>query len=70
MDPNANLKEQLDLVRAINQIRDNCGADGSYTDAQLTALAGYAERLAELVEAMDGWIRKGGFLPKEWTRNE
>lgn len=25
-------------------------------------------RLAELAEALDGWISKGGFLPAAWAR--
>jgi hypothetical protein len=25
-------------------------------------------KLAELVEALDKWISKGGFLPKAWAR--
>jgi hypothetical protein len=25
-------------------------------------------RLAELVEAMDGWLSAGGFLPEAWRR--
>lgn len=25
-------------------------------------------RLAELVLAMDNWLRGGGFLPKDWSR--
>lgn len=29
-----------------------------------------AERgdIAELVEALDGWLRKGGFFPKRWDK--
>src|SRR5438309_721184 len=27
-----------------------------------------AMTIAELVEALDGWIRKGGFLPTDWER--
>lgn len=26
------------------------------------------ERLIELVEALDGWLAKGGALPKSWRR--
>jgi hypothetical protein len=31
---------------------------------------GKGERLAELVLAMDGWLRKGGFLPKDWQHKD
>lgn len=27
-----------------------------------------ADRLAELVLAMDGWLKRGGFLPKAWAK--
>lgn len=26
-----------------------------------------ARRLADLFEAMDDWLKKGGFIPKEWV---
>lgn len=26
------------------------------------------ERLADLMEALDEWLSKGGFLPKAWQR--
>ena len=53
MDPNANLQEQLQLADLI--------LDGLGTRAN-------AERLAELVVALDEWIAKGGFLPSKWLR--
>lgn len=28
-----------------------------------------AQRLAELVESLDGWIRSSGFLPPPWGEN-
>jgi hypothetical protein len=53
MDPNANLKEQREIAK---RILSDDGEDTGYD----------AVRLAELVEALDEWIMKGGFLPKEW----
>jgi hypothetical protein len=53
MDPNANLDEMLQLARLIDVGED------SWVPEQ-------AERLAELVVAMDGWLRKGGFRPARW----
>lgn len=53
MDPNANLKEQIEISKRI--------LEGEERD-------GDAERLAELVESLDGWIAKGGFLPARWAR--
>ena len=68
MDPNANLKEQLDLVEEINDIRNHCFDDGTYNDAQAEELQQIAVRLAELIEALDAWIKMGGFLPKLWIK--
>ena len=28
-----------------------------------------AEDLAENIDALDGWLSRGGFLPVEWTNN-
>ena len=54
MDPNENLEEQRDLSEALVE-----SSDEEETQAQ-------SNRLAELVESLDGWIMKGGFLPTEW----
>ena len=53
MDPNSNLTEQLRLAEKM--LRDPAiNPDDS-------------ERLAEIVLALDGWIRGGGFLPDGWN---
>ena len=52
MDPNANGAE---TIRLAHDILNDPDAD---TDAA---------RLAELVEALDGWISKGGYLPSAFT---
>lgn len=57
MDPSANLAEQRRLVALLL-------ADGAFGVAGRAA----AERLAELVEALDAWITKGGALPEAWAR--
>ena len=54
MDPDANLAELCELARIIIE------ADEDEVDAA------DARRLAELVEALDGWITGGGFLPARW----
>jgi hypothetical protein len=54
MDPNANLERQLILAQ---RIVDSYNEDGLKVDA---------EELADLVLALNEWIKKGGFLPKEW----
>lgn len=57
MDPNANLEEQLKLARHVIDRDDEEPVD----DADV-------ERLAELVVALDTWVRGGGFLPRAWKR--
>lgn len=52
MDPDENLREQLDI------------AYGIIAAPRLERRED--ERLAELVLALDEWIKKGGFLPKAW----
>ncbi len=56
MDVDENLREQLELANRIID-RHNGGepADESEVD-----------RLAELILALDEWIRKGGMLPRRW----
>jgi len=53
MDPDANLAEQLKLSRLITLGE---------------AIASDIERLAELIETLDEWLRNGGFLPRAWTK--
>lgn len=53
MDPNANLIEQVQLAESLVEA-ENESAD--------------ANRLAELVLALNLWILRGGFLPKSWER--
>ena len=56
MDPNSNLKEQLHLAQHIINTDDP------------TVRVGAAIRLAELVEALDEWLRRGGFRPAAWEQ--
>lgn len=57
MDPQANLNEQLEISTRLLS---------SDVDEEETMRLAY--RLAELVLALDEWIRKGGFLPDAWAR--
>jgi hypothetical protein len=58
MDPDANLKEQLEIAKNILGAVDHGG----------TLDEDDVVRLAELVEGLDEWIRGQGFLPKRWSR--
>lgn len=52
MDPKVNVQEQVEIANRILN-REDAGADPDSDQ----------ERLAELVLALDGWRRKGGFDP-------
>lgn len=69
MDPDTNLKEQREIAREIQAIWDDCNEDGTLTVSQMVVISEKAGRLAELVEALDGWISRGGFLPAAWNRS-
>lgn len=58
MDPDANLKEQLRLVRRLS----------AQIDSDHEPDAGDVDRLCELVRSLDEWIAGGGFLPERWSR--
>ena len=60
MDPEANLKETRELCKKIYKNYEDPDSNGVDQDD--------AARLVELVEAMDGWLSKKGFLPKDWQR--
>lgn len=63
MDPNANLDETLELVRSIKRTVDNADPDTGHCVIDPID----ADRLAELVDALDGWIVAGGVLPARWV---
>lgn len=58
MDPNANLKEMLQLATTMQEDYDDEEGNGIDQDD--------ANRLAELVQSLNRWIMMGGFLPKDW----
>jgi hypothetical protein len=68
MDPNANLAEQRTLAARLLELpADNLG---NYTQAEQSEAYFASLRLAELVEALDGWIKAGGFLPSAWKGHD
>lgn len=61
MDPNACLTELLALSRQIQDVADSGEPmDGACAIQDLS-------RVTELVQALDGWIGQGGFLPVRWA---
>jgi hypothetical protein len=64
MDPDANIAEQLRLVETINEL------DGAMGIENMRELETAAFRLAELVDALDGWLVGGGAKPTRWTHQK
>lgn len=62
MDPN----ETLRRLRELLSTRQNLDDDDQDNDQELIRVG---DDIAELVEALDTWLTKGGFLPAAWTRN-
>jgi hypothetical protein len=61
MDPNAALRELRALATELNDdARIWDGTDG------LLEHKDKADRAAELIAALDGWLSNGGFLPERW----
>lgn len=55
MDPDSTLDELLDLT---GPLLDPGDADPEPATAS---------RIAELVDALDGWLLTGGYLPRRWA---
>jgi hypothetical protein len=60
MDPDAALNELRELA---GRLRDP-GPEQVLDDLEDVG------RMAELVEALDGWLSRGGFLPAAWQGGE
>jgi hypothetical protein len=58
MDPDACLKEIREIKKEIL-----CG------NVILADMEHVSDRLAELIDTLDYWITRGGFLPKDWWCN-
>ena len=58
MDPNETLRR---LRASANDIADAFDRDEEIASADAAELASY-------VQALDEWLSKGGFLPKEWEK--
>ena len=60
MNPDQTLADLRDLVTRVH--------NSLYTPNDLHGM-GAAEDFAELFEALDNWISRGGFLPECWRLN-
>jgi hypothetical protein len=61
MDPNATLKRIREISKRITGILDS-----EYIHAG-NEMLDLASELAELTTALDEWLSKGGFFPRDWT---
>jgi len=69
MDLNANLKEQREIAARIIAAADAWDGTPQSQAVGVVSVAvvlADAERLAELVQALDGWLSRGGFQPAAW----
>ena len=62
MDPDATLEELLEISESTIKLSES----EKFPDIEPTEVELFACRSAELVQALDEWIRKGGFLPRRW----
>jgi hypothetical protein len=62
MDPTQYLKEIREMVSELLK-RDN--SDPRQLDASISDM----EDLVPAIDALDQWLIRGGFLPKQWEEN-
>lgn len=62
MDPDKTLEQIREEIRKLRRWMRH----PSYSDHDNRLSE--AEELVDLVEALDGWLTKGGFLPKDWNK--
>lgn len=60
MDPNVNYNRQIELAKRIQYAEDH----GHRMNLE------WVSELAELVVALNQWVRTGGFVPKPFERSE
>lgn len=72
MDPNATLAQIRKLLAEIEEENKEYWSDPA-NDADPDACASHYDTVSDLrgdiadcVEALDGWLTKGGFLPDDW----
>lgn len=71
MDPKANLEEQIELSRKIQELIDtHTDERGDLPEGVAEEITDLANRLAELVEALHSWRSKGGYDPYTEDRDE
>lgn len=67
MDPEACLKELLELNAEVGDFMDEPDEDVDGNFQLPEEMAGKVNDLVDHVAALNGWLEKGGFLPKDWA---
>lgn len=67
MDPDVTLRRLRELAGEIEAIADKPTEAGAAHAAAQSSLASLSAELAELFDALDDWILRGGFLPAAWA---
>jgi hypothetical protein len=72
MDPDACLKELLELKEKVVEFLEACESDFDVLrDVDSVLVDDFLVDVNELcnhVESLDGWMKKSGFLPKKWQK--
>ncbi len=66
MDPDANLEEQRKICEEIDDILN--GENELSEDQKNAEVTDEANRLVDLVQGLDSWLKRKGALPREWRR--
>jgi hypothetical protein len=62
MDPEVTMTCLRDAIESAARLAERA-LDGDDTQEELI---GEVARIQELFDALDGWLSKGGFLPRRW----
>jgi hypothetical protein len=70
MDPEANIREQVEIAKRIQQLTEEQSDCHGYLPHSIAEdIVAEADRLSELVLAMVEWNRRGGFLPNNSVKS-
>ena len=70
MDPNATLQRLRELCSEAIDLTDVDPDELEHSPDRDEALECLAGEIAELFQALDGWLSNGGFKPSAWQRQE
>jgi hypothetical protein len=68
MDPDQALKELRECMREMKELIDSDFTDDMNALAQFARLMNQANRAVDVFDGLDEWVKKGGFLPKDWAK--